>query len=129
MRDKFRLVFLVIICLPLFAPASQPVPDMVDAEMKQNQLALLDNLIAVTEKNVTLEKQLRQMVQEYLKVQEAYLQNPSNQEQTLKMVTMAQRLLDKVKEANLLQAFDTDFISELTFFSQIAAKRGLPSPE
>jgi len=129
MKDKFRLAVLVIVCLPLFAPAAQPVPEMSDTAMKKNQLVLIDSLIEVTQINLENERQLRQMVQDYLEIQNVYLKNPGNQDQTLKMVTAAKQILEKIKEINLLQTFDTEFISELNFFSQIAAKRGLPSPE
>lgn len=110
-------------------PATNDLPQISDAVIKLNHLAMLDQLIEVTKKNLENEKQLRQLVQEYLDMQNAYFKNPNDVDLTLRMVKKAYYVFEKIKETHLIQAFDQEFISELTFFSQIASKRGVPSPE
>ena len=134
MKIKFFLAFLLS-CASLSAadntinPTTSDIPQISDAMIKVGQVTMLDQLIEVTRQNLEREKQLRQGVLEYLEIQTAYFKTPTDRELTLRMVKKAYYLLEKIKEAHLVQAFDPEFIGELTFFSQIAAKRGVPSPE
>lgn len=132
MRKYFFLVPFIIICIygNLVAASTNisEVPKVPDATVKLDPLTFIDHLIEVTEKNLESQKQLRGMVKEYMQIQVAYLKSPSDKELALKMVKSAHEVLAKIKETNLTQAFDPDFISELNLFSQIASKRGIPSP-
>lgn len=109
-------------------PSTKDLPAFAQDKSKENQVALLDNLIEVTEKNLEAQKALKQQVQSYLALQNEYMKNPNDKDKTLKMVQEAYYLHEKIKEAHLTQAFSTDFISELIFFSEIANKRGIPKP-
>lgn len=135
MKLKTCIAWLLLCISPLVAaeaplnPTTTDIPQTTDAVIKLNQLAMLDQLIEVTKQNLEREKQLRAMVQDYLDTQNAYFKTPGDRELTLLMVKNAYYLLEKIKEAHLEQAFDLEFIGELTFFSQIAVKRGIPSPE
>lgn len=104
------------------------IPVIPNADIKESQLDLLDNLIKVTASNLDIQKELRKRVEGYLKIQTQYLKNPQDKDLTLKMVKEAHFLIEMIKEGHLTQAFAPEFISELTFFSQIANKRGIPQP-
>ena len=90
------------------------------------ELDHLNNLISMTEKNLKNQKTLKQLFLEYQQQQVNYLQNTQDKEITLRMVKSAHRLLEAIKDNHLVQTFDTEFISQLTFFSQFATKRGVP---
>ncbi len=93
-----------------------------------NEIAMLDNLIDVTQQNLENQKNLRHLVKEYQKIQDLYLQNPDDKEALYRMVKIAYKTLGNIKENHLTHLFDSDFISELSLLSQVASKRGIPKP-
>lgn len=93
-----------------------------------NEIARLDTLIEATELSLKKQKQLRERIVEYQRVQDAFLKNPQDNEALFKVVKSAYRTLQLIKENHLVQIFDTDFIDELTVLSQPATKRGVPKP-
>lgn len=105
------------------------LPKLTDpAAMAANEIAMLDDLIAVTEQNLEKQKKIKILVVEYQKIQSVYLQNTENKEMLFRMIKSAYRLLESIKDAHLTQAFDPKFISELNLLSQIAAKSGIAKP-
>ncbi|WP_213151480.1 MULTISPECIES: hypothetical protein [unclassified Neochlamydia] len=98
------------------------------AAVVKNELKRLDQLIFVTERNLEQQKALREIFLHYQERQSFYLQNPQDKESTLHMVKAAYQLLEAIKANHLLQTFDTEFISQLTFFSQFATKQGSSTP-
>jgi len=138
MHKTFITLFVNIACLfclpsiiqaetpPMPVKIDQPHADSLDPTDKQ--LIMLDNLIAVTQENLNNQKALKQMIQDYQKLQYLYLQNPKDNEVLYHMVKAAHHLLEGIKANHLTQTFDKDFLSELTLFSNVANKRGIPKP-
>lgn len=109
--------------------AAEPITNLKETEpalVVAKELQHLNQLIAITEQNLENQKALRQLFVDYQQQQVNYLQNSQDKEITLQMVKSAHRLLESVKANHLVQTFDTEFISQLTFFSQFATKRGVP---
>jgi hypothetical protein len=126
------ILFLIAIlsCLSRLV-AAEPLYNLKETEptvVVKNELKRLDQLIFVTEMNLEQQKALRELFLYYQDRQSSYLQNPQDKESTLHMVRAAYQLLEAIKANHLLQTFDTEFISQLTFFSQFATKQGIPSP-
>jgi hypothetical protein len=111
-------------------PSTSNIPPKVKdpAALIKNELAMLDNLIDVTKQNLENQKNLRQMIQQYMTIQEVYIKNPDDKEVLYRMVKVAHRTLDNIKQNHLTHLFDADFISELSLMSQIANKRSIPKP-
>lgn len=97
-------------------------------ELLCSQISMLDDLITMTERSLNGEKQIKTLIIDYQKIQEQYLKNQNDKDLVVKMVRMAHRILIAIQENHLTQQFDPDFISELTLFSKIAAKKGIPKP-
>ena len=97
-------------------------------ELLDSQIAMVDDLIAMTQQTLKGEQEIKKLIAEYQQIQEVYLKNQDDKEQVVKMVRMAHRVLTKIQDNHLTQQFDPDFISELTLFSKIAAKKGIPKP-
>lgn len=97
-------------------------------ELLNRQLAMVDDLIFMTQQTLKGEQEIKSLIAEYQNIQEAYLKCPDDKEQTVKMVRMAHRVLTKIQDNHLTQQFDPDFISELALFSKIATKKGIPRP-
>lgn len=97
-------------------------------ELLDSQVAMLDHLIEMTERSLEATKEIRELVFNYEQVQAVFLKNQENKEVTVKMIRMAHQLLTKIQQHHLTQQFDADFISELSLFSKIATKKGIPKP-
>lgn len=110
-------------------PVTRDVPKPVQPFIEtKNQVEMMNNLIGATQKNLEAQKMIREQVVAYQKLQDLYVRNSQDKELVFQMVKAAHRLLENIKENNLTQAFDQDFLSELTVFSQVATKRGVPKP-
>ena len=95
-------------------------------KLLSNQMRILDVLIETTQRSLDSQQKLKQQIADYQRVQDAYLKDTTDKDTLIRMVRQAARVLDTIKEAHLTQEFDPEFISELTLFSQIANKRGIP---
>lgn len=105
-----------------------PAPIKDPAHLIPTELSRLDTLIQATDKSLQAQKQLRANIIEHQSLQEQFLKNPKDNDLLLKVVKSAHRTLQSIKENNLTQTFDSDFIDELTVLSQPASKRGVPRP-
>lgn len=90
------------------------------------EVAKMDLLIQCSEKSLAGEKVLKQQLQAYQEAHQAYYRNMQDNEALLKLVKAGYRLLQSIKEQNLVQTFDPDLISELTVISQVATKKSIP---
>lgn len=124
MKYFFTLFFILI--SSILHAQSLNLKETEPALVVLNQLKNLDNLISVTEKNLLNQKSLKKLLIDYQQHQLKYLENAQDKEVTLQMVRSAYQLLESIKQNHLTHAFDTEFISQLTFFSQFATKRGIP---
>ena len=88
----------------------------------------LNDLIEVTENNLNHLRDLRQQFTEYYKIKAKYLLNQQDRDQILRMVKAASQLQHTIEAQNLSYAFDPETLKELSFFSQIANKKGLTRP-
>lgn len=92
-----------------------------------DEVHLLDNLIRVTKKNLDQQMQLKDLLVEYLQIKDQYMQNTDDKQLSYRMVQKAYALFSKIKEDYLIQLFDKEFMSELTFFAGIGAKWNNPN--
>lgn len=123
--SKFMLLSCIIALSPLLGdlPAS-----VAESTPPQSELQMLDDLIQITDQNLKNQKELREKVLQYQKQLNIYLKNSSDKDQVLKVARIAHSVLAEIKRLYLIESFQPSFISELTLFSQIAQKRGIPKP-
>lgn len=93
-----------------------------------NELSRLDSLIQATQQSLEGQKQLRDKIVEYQKIQESYSLHPKDNEILFRMIKSAYGTLHTIQENHLEHAFDPEFISELKVLAQVASKRGVPKP-
>lgn len=93
-----------------------------------NELSRLDYLIQATQQSLEGQKQLREKIVEYQKIQESYLLHPKDNEILFRMIKSAYNTLKSIQENHLEHTFDPEFISELKVLAQVASKRGVPKP-
>lgn len=94
--------------------------------IERNPLIELDTLILSTEDLVIKQKTLRKNVNEYILLNEAYLQHMDNKELLLKTANLAKQILDVIKNEKLSQLFEPTFISELTLFAKLSKGPSIP---
>ncbi len=108
-------------------PVTQDLPKLAATNGKgEQELGKIDNLIEVTKQNLESQKHLRELAKDYLQAQKVYMQNTQDKQNGFRMVKKAEVLLEKIKENHLTQAFDQEFLSELSFFASIATKWNAP---
>jgi hypothetical protein len=115
-------LLLIIISLAL-SPLAGAAEKKVATELEG-----LDHLISATEHTLSTGKRVRNHVKEYLKLQKAYLENPEDRDSCYLMVRAAHDVLEEVEQARLKQAFDAEFLAELSLFAEMGKKRGVPRP-
>ncbi len=125
----FVLFFLLLISPSFKATAAENAPYMqAPQDSVDNEIAALDALIDATTTNLANQKIVRSQLEAYLQLHNQYLQNTDDKQLAFRMIKSAQHLLLLIKDNNLRQVFEADFISELTLFSNIAAKRTVLRP-
>jgi hypothetical protein len=138
-RTAITLVTLLTLCSSFYAEARNPearnaiqpvTPDLPSTEKTlpttRDEVAYLDNLIAVTEQTLIAAKGIRKQVAEYLAMQEKFIENTEDRELCYKLVKQAQVILTAIENHHLSQAFDPEFLHELSLFAKIGKKKGVP---
>lgn len=123
-----KISLLLLLVLSFQSQADIPTSIKDPAALIGDEIARLDTLIQATEQSLEGQKKLRLLIVEYQKVQDIYLKNTKDNDLLFKVVKSAHRVLQSIKENNLLHTFDSEFIDELTILSQPATKRGIPKP-
>lgn len=126
MKKFFALFICLISFVDLSAETITNLKETEPALVLLKELKHLDQLILLTEQNLQNQKSLRKLFLDYQQKQMHYLENMQDKEITLQMIKSAHVLLEGIKEAHLVQAFDAEFIAQLTFFSKFATKSGVP---
>ncbi|MGZ3634180.1 MAG: hypothetical protein ACXU9U_03485 [Parachlamydiaceae bacterium] len=128
-----RILYLTLLlsCLSLQAAQDLPVietPPLKDPkEIIDLQLKSLDHLIILTDETSKSLVNIRATIVNYQKVQNLYLDTPSDKELLYRMTKTAHLLLKEIKTKNLTHAFDPEFISELATLARIYQSHELPS--
>ncbi len=90
-------------------------------------LQTLDELIASSERQLLIQKQLRSLVEEFQKQQDAFQhtidESPATKELALKMVQTASQILQMADENHLTHLFTPFFVEELKFFAATSKKK------
>lgn len=90
--------------------------------MGKTEIPQVDLLIEATEKSLHQQKYLRQLLLEYVAIQDSFQKNPTDNKILSKMVFKGSEVLHLIKEAHLQHNFSPDFLNELTVFEQFAQK-------
>lgn len=96
------------------------------------ELKILDDIIATSERQLTLQKQLRALIIEFHDLQDLFYQGSADDKKTKelasKMVSTALQILTTSEENHYLHLFPPFFVEELKLFANISKKKTPPSP-
>lgn len=119
-----RLIFLFLTIVNVASAALNPITtDLPPSSNVSDEIMALDNLIVVTEQNLAAQKKLREQISSFQAFKQQYLKNLDSRESAYNMIQSARLVLQSIKNNYLEQMFSPEFISELTFFSQLASKQ------
>ncbi len=113
---------------PVHASTGDLPPNSTDLQVKKDDVRQLDDLISLTEKSLSEQKELRNQLVMYHRVKEQYLEDKSNRQQIVRMVKAAHQLLQHIESQHLTHVLEAETLDELHFFSQIASKKGISRP-
>lgn len=116
---------MILFSLTLASLLVSPPEDPISME---GELTVIDHLIQASDANLVKQKQIKEEILAYQKALQTYINNSGDKETVLKVAFKAEKLLNDINQAHLTETFSADFISELTVFSQIAQKKGIPKP-
>ena len=94
------------------------------------ELKILDDLIATSERQIVLQKELRDLIIQFHTQQDLFYQGSDNDQKTKelasKMVTTAATILKNSEENHYLHLFPPFFVEELKLFANISKKKSPP---
>lgn len=94
----------------------------------RDEIALLDDIIAASQENLQEQIKLRDLIKSYHEIQAKCLKDEQDQESLFQMIKTAHAILEIIKEKQLTQTFDPNFLTELTIVAKPASKLGIPKP-
>ena len=118
MRQNSIIIFLISLLLFSFSKEGE-------------ELSTLNDLIATTERQLTLQKELKNLLTEFQSQQDRFHQGLQTKELAYQMVQTASKILSLAEEGHYLHLFSPFFIEELKLFAGIAKKKSFtlePSP-
>lgn len=96
------------------------------------ELKILDELIATSERQISIQKELKVLITDFYAQQELFYQGPEKGQQTKelasKMVKTAVTILAMAENNHYLHLFPPFFVEELRRFAGIAKKNTPPTP-
>ncbi|MBS4168037.1 hypothetical protein [Parachlamydia sp. AcF125] len=135
MAKKLSILLVALVALNPILMADELRPITADTprfdpsnESKTDPLSQLDRVIEASGELLQKQKQLKELLAEYIHMQNAYLHNQQDREMLFRLVKIAYKAQNLIQETHLSYAFPPEFLKELSLFSQVGAKRGLPRP-
>jgi hypothetical protein len=102
----------------------------VAAELEtRNDLRLLDQLIAASEKSLQKQKELKTLLVKYKQAEQAAIKNHDDDKSVAALVLLAKQVYDAIKDAYLEDYFSAQFMEEITTLALIGEKKQIPSPK
>ena len=90
---------------------------------EEDDLQTIDNLIASTERQLVIYKDLHRLIAEFQAQQDLFHKGPQTKELAAQMVQTASQILQTAQEHQLLYLFTPFFVEELKLFSAISKKK------
>lgn len=90
----------------------------------QDERDVINQLIAVTAKNLDTQKELRDLIEEYREEQELFLKKDKGQKRHLgRMLRLSRKILFLIRQNKMEQLFSENFIQELTVLADMGSSK------
>lgn len=95
---------------------------------ESDEINMIDQLISTTQHQLETQKQIKNLMLQFKKQREEFVQGNQTRAHAGKMVRTARQIYEMITSNHMEHLFAKDYIDELTFFSSIAGKTALSRP-
>ena len=135
MNKLFKIIFLSLSWLSichgdnptLLIPQSSLIETALPLA-ENDEIKMIDQLIHVTAQQLEKQKQMKELMLQFKKQREEFIQGNQTKAHAGKMVRTARQIYEMIMSDHLEHLFAKDYLDELTFFSSIAGKTAVKRP-
>jgi hypothetical protein len=95
---------------------------------ENDEIKVTDQLITATSRQLETQKQMRELMIQFKKQREEFIQGNQTKSHASRMVRTARQIYEIISSNHLEHLFAKDYLDELTFFSSIAGKTAVTKP-
>ncbi len=95
---------------------------------ENDEIKTIDQMIVATTKQLEAQKQMRELMLQYKKQREEFVQGNQSKSHASKLVRTARQISEMIASNHIEHLFAKDYLDELTFFSSIAGKTAIRKP-
>lgn len=133
---KLLLSTCLILCFSLSSWAENPtllIPQSSLIQMsmplsEEDELKIVDQLIIATTTQLETQKQMKELMLQFKKQRETFIQGDQSKSHAGRMVRTARQIYEMIAANHLEHLFAKDYLDELTFFASIAGKTSVNRP-
>ena len=111
----------------LLVPQSPLTEDSLSLR-EDDEFKAIDQLISATTQELEAQKQMKELMLQFKKQREEFVQGNQTKSHAGRMVRTARQIYELITSHHLEHLFAKDYLDELTFFSSIAGKSALTKP-
>ena len=97
-------------------------------QAEEDPFVMLDRTMEATQKSLQAQRALRDQLQDYNQLMARYEQDSENKELLFKVIKSAHKTERLIEKSHLEYLFSAEFLSEISLFSKVAQKQGIPRP-
>ena len=94
----------------------------------EDEIKIVDKLIAATQEQLHKQQQLKELMVQFQRQKEEFIQGNQTKEHTSRLVRSARQIYEMIMINHFEHLFAKDYLDELQFFSSIAGKTTLSKP-
>ena len=133
---KLLLCAHFLLCSPLLSWAENPtllIPQssLIETSLplsEQDELKIVEQLIIATSTQLNAQKQMKELMLQFKKQRETFIQGDQTKAHAGRMVRTARQIYEMISANHLEHLFAKDYLDELTFFASIAGKTAVNRP-
>ncbi|SRR5581483_157569 len=95
---------------------------------EKDEVKIIDQLIIATTTQLEKQKQMKDLMLQFKKQREAFIQGDQSKAHAGRMLRTARQIYEMIAASHLEHLFAKDYLDELTFFASIAGKTAVTRP-
>ena len=94
----------------------------------EDEIKVVDKLISATEEQLKKQQHLKELMLQFHKLKEEFIQGNQTKAHTSRLVRVARQIYEMIMANHFEHLFAKEYLDELQFFSSIAGKNTLSKP-
>lgn len=122
---------LALMCFAVSPTLQVPQSSLMEVALpvtEEDEIKRIDQLIQNTELQLERQKQMRDLMVQFKKQRDEFVQGNQTKQHAGKMVRTARQIYEMINSNHLEHLFAKDYMDELQFFSSIAGKTAVSRP-